>query len=79
MSLALFLWESLLPGPISTLIQNQEEPMLRCTGCDCIANIGIQHKIGFTSSGQNSLIFDQISVSRYYVSTLVICSFDHKK
>lgn len=41
--------------------------MLRCTGCDCLANIGISTPNSNIKTVQNSLIFDQLPVSYFFI------------
>lgn len=37
---ALIFWNALLSGPLVEALQNESQPQLRATCCDCLANIG---------------------------------------
>ncbi|KAL0272221.1 UNVERIFIED_CONTAM: hypothetical protein PYX00_005281 [Menopon gallinae] len=77
-SLVTQLWETLLPGPVTSLVQSGNEPMLRCKGCDCIANVGVVTHSGQQTTTQNSFIFDLLSGKHQIlcVTLLFGCALD---
>lgn len=43
-------WQTLLNGSLIELLQNEQHPILRAVGCDCLGSVGAQ-------------IFEQLPVS----------------